>query len=116
MAKYSALTKHLAGTAGDTWTASFAKIESIIGSRLPQSARDYPAWWANQGRAQSLAWERAGWRKSAVDLKRRTVTFTKISPKAPVRAARKLTIAEAKAGLAANFGIPVDAIEISIKG
>jgi hypothetical protein len=29
---------------------------------------------------------------------------------------RKLTIAEAKAGFAANFGVPVDAIEIMIRG
>ena len=30
--------------------------------------------------------------------------------------APKLTIAEAKAGLAANFGVSVDAIEIMIRG
>ena len=116
MSKYEGLTDHLRRSKTDRWTASFAEIERLIDGKLPQSAKYYPAWWANQNRAQSLAWESVGWRTAGVDLERRTATFEKLNSDRRPTMPRKITIAEAKAGLAANFGVPVDSIEISIRG
>lgn len=116
MSKYATLTAHLQKLKPDSWTASFAELERIVGCKLPPSAKEYPAWWANQNRAQSTAWEGAGWRTSAVDLKRRAVTFRRVNAAKMTEATRKLSIAEAKAGLALNFNLPISSIEISIKG
>jgi len=98
------------------------------------------------GHAQSSSWQDAGWRTEGLDLGARCVTFTKslsnalaeFGPKdtkrpflnalAPARtsddrflasvtdSARPLSIAQAKAGLAANFGVSEESIEIIIKG
>jgi hypothetical protein len=98
-------------------TTSLDEIEEVLRIPLPDSAKKYPAWWANQGRAQSLAWESAGWKTRDVDLPNQSIRFVYVSdPEEQLPGTTKLTIAEAKAGLAANFGVPVDAIEITIRG
>jgi hypothetical protein len=119
--KYQNLTNHLANLEQDTWEATLREIEATLGSPLPDSAHQYPAWWANQGRAQSLAWESAAWKTKRVDLKNGRVTFVYVGdqPDRQIPADRdvqKLSIAEAKAGLAATFGVSVDAVEITIRG
>lgn len=56
---------------------SFSQIEELIDDKLPPSAREHRAWWANDpttGR-QSMAWMRAGWRVENVDFPAETVTF-----------------------------------------
>jgi len=119
--KYQTLTEHLAKLDEDVWEASFDEIQNILGTPLPQSAFEYPAWWANQGRAQSRAWEGAAWKTKDVDLKNEKVTFVYVGDRPdrqipPDRGtAKALSIDEAKAGLAARFGVPVDAIEITIR-
>ncbi len=118
MSKYFELTKHLANMEANVWDASLGDIEDAIGEPLPDSAYRYPAWWANQGRAQSLSWEGAGWKTKAVDLKNVKVTFVYVGDgvNRDAPGAAKLTIAEAKAGLAVNFGVSVEAVEITIRG
>ena len=121
MSKYSDLTRFLNEFEQDgssEWRASFGDIEEMLGQELPYSARQHRPWWANQGRAHSLAWEEAGWKTTNVDLENESVTFvlveddnsseeeTEVSP---------LSIAEAKAGLAAFFKVPENAIEITIR-
>lgn len=125
--KYMELAAHLAGLNGVRWTASFEEIERILGFPLPESARNHQAWWANQMRSQSLGWQLAGWKATDLDLQNERVTFVYVGgdehksadsnqeaagtpPTAP------LTIAEAKAGLAAAFGVDPSQIEIVIKG
>src|SRR6476469_761439 len=97
MSKYFELTKHLANMEANVWDASLGDIEDAIGEPLPDSAYRYPAWWANQGRAQSLSWEGAGWKTKAVDLKNEKVTFVYVGDGVDrdVPEAAKLTIAEA---------------------
>lgn len=123
--KYQELTLHLAQRSDHRWVATFEEIEEILRLPLPDSARRYQAWWANQNRSQSLAWQSAGWRTAALDLKNEQVTFVYDSgdpddppdERASVAAnSRPLTIAEAKAGLAARFGVDPSQIEIVIKG
>jgi hypothetical protein len=117
MSKYQNLTFHLASLEGVDWHASFDEIEEVLRMPLPDSAKQYPAWWANQGRAQSLAWESAGWKTKDVDLRSGTVRFIYASgPEDELPELAKLTIAEAKAGLAAAFNVPVEAVEITIRG
>jgi len=119
--KYQELTHHLVNLEDDVWEASFDEIQKILGVPLPESAFQYPAWWANQGRAQSLAWEGAAWKTKRVDLKNGKVTFAYVGDQPdrqipPDRDVHKLSIAAAKAGLAATFGVSVDAVEITIRG
>jgi hypothetical protein len=118
MSKYLNLTLHLAPMEGKEWEAGFEEIEDILGFPLPKSAWEYPAWWANQGRAQSLAWQNAGWHTSEVDTLGGRVKFVYVGERSedgesPVKS---LTISEAKAGLAATFGVPMESIEILIRG
>jgi len=116
MSKYRELTKYLASIDDHVWPASFDEVEQILGMPLPESARQYNAWWANQGRGQSWAWQGAGWKTSAVDLKNGRVTFVYVGDEEPVGPVQPLTIVEAKAGLAAHFAISPEAVEIVIRG
>jgi hypothetical protein len=74
--KYQKLCHHLANLNGEEWRASFEDIEEILGRKLPRSARQYAAWWSN-GRSEShaMAWLRAGWRTSDLNLTGETVRF-----------------------------------------
>jgi len=77
MGKYEPLGQFLRRRTHDRWSASFAEIEAVLGHALPKSARDYPAWWANQhgaGHSQT-SWLDAGWKTCNVDLKRGRVDF-----------------------------------------
>ena len=118
MSKYINLTTHLASRDGEVWEASFNDVEEVLGMPLPDSARQHRPWWANQGRAQSSAWQSAGWKTAKVDLENEKVTFVYVGDSIARDAgpSTKLTISEAKAGLAANFNVPVDAVEITIRG
>jgi DNA-binding XRE family transcriptional regulator len=60
---------------GDTLKLSFDKIESIIGARLPRTARANRAWWANSATPQGRAWLEAGWVVDAVDIEEEWVIF-----------------------------------------
>ncbi len=118
MSKYFNLTRYLSELEEGAWEATFDEVEKVLGEPLPASARQYPAWWANQGRAQSNAWQMAGWKTAGLDLQGERVTFVYVGDQDEDDLAQvpKLTIGDAKAGLAANFGVPVEAIEITIRG
>lgn len=118
MSKYANLTLHLASLNSDTWETTFDEVERVIGKPLPDSARRHRPWWANDGYAQSMAWLSAGWKTANVDMANEKVAFLHVGDQTNTEAAEasSLTIAEAKAGLAANFNVPVDAIEIVIRG
>ena len=69
MTKYDPLQHHLDGLHADVWRATFADVERVLGFRLPDSARSYPAWWANdQSHSCARVWLDVGWRTSEVDL------------------------------------------------
>ncbi len=74
--KYAPLYNHLSSKAGRDWKVLFGEIENILGFDLPQSARLYRTWWANQTRGGShshaLAWQAAGWKTKQVDLEAET--------------------------------------------
>ena len=124
MSKYDRLAEHLSGLARETsHTLSFDRIEAILGFRLPKSAREYQAWWANQvgeGHVQSNAWLDKGWHTELLSLTGKQVTFKPVAtPRAP-KGARKssragLSIDEAKRAVAAHYGIRANQVEISLR-
>lgn len=59
---------------------TFAKIEEIIGGKLPESAYRNRAWWANDslGHVQSKQWLDVGWRVAAVNMTIHVVRFARI--------------------------------------
>lgn len=116
--KYRKLTEYLANSDRTEWTASFGQIEDILGFPLPDSARQYQAWWSNQMRSQSLAWQSAGWKATALDLKGECVTFVYVAGEdgaEEVPQLHPMTIQEAKDGLAATFGVDPAQVEITIR-
>lgn len=122
MPKYEPIERHLRSLPrDDECRLSFAQIEAILGSPLPPSARRHQAWWANQrgpGHVQAHAWLNARFHSRDLDLKGGTVAFTPVDqPREPTRilAPRSLTIVQAKAGLAAHFGVEPSAIEIVVR-
>lgn len=78
--KYAPLVEHLKEQTSDLWRATFTEIEKILGSPLPASARNYPAWWANEkgGSAQRASWTTAGWQTENLNLTAGRVDFRRV--------------------------------------
>ena len=78
--RYHPLHRHLANVNKDTksYEMSFDEITTVMGARLPKSAEDHRAWWANtESHSQALAWISAGWKVDGVDLNGRLIHFTR---------------------------------------
>lgn len=79
MSKYDPISEYLRLHKEPVWHATFGEIERVLGFRLPQSARKYQAWWANEAKptthVQKLSWMRAGWYVESVDMLRKSVLF-----------------------------------------
>ena len=74
--RYQRLRRYLEALRGNEWQATFDQIERVIGSDLPPSARNHPAWWSNTtSHSQALAWMKAGWITRKVTLAERSVVF-----------------------------------------
>ncbi|HLV13444.1 MAG TPA: hypothetical protein VKY42_13430 [Trueperaceae bacterium] len=74
--RYAPLHEHLKGLPKDrkTYELSFDEIATILGDKLPQSAYDHRAWWANtESHSQALAWISAGWKVDRVDLEQQLI-------------------------------------------
>lgn len=80
--KYAPLFTYLNRLSGREWHVSFHDLEKILGFNLPNSARIYRPWWANQGakggHSQALAWEMAGWKTANVDLEAEKLVFVRM--------------------------------------
>ncbi|WP_294136605.1 hypothetical protein [Sphingobium sp.] len=122
MSKYDGLARYLTEQDDESITLSFEKVSAVVEGGLPQSAYDYRPWWANRydGKdAQNQGWQSAGWETADVDMKRQKVTFNrtfKTRSSFGTDFIKPLTIEQAKAGLAVAFQVPVEKIEITIKG
>lgn len=124
MSKYDPLGRHLAKLGRETThRLTFDRIESILGFRLPRSARDHQAWWANQvgpGHVQSNAWLNEGWHTELLSLTGEHVSFKPVdTPRAP-KGARKpgsgLSIEQAKRAVALHYGVRAEQVSISVTG
>jgi predicted transcriptional regulator len=80
--RYAALADWLQSQPGkvDQIPLTFNKIEEIINTDLPASARNHRAWWANDsvGHSHSQLWLDAGWRTTYINLSEGKVTFSRI--------------------------------------
>lgn len=79
MGKYSKLGVFLQNSTIDSVELTFKDVENILGKNLPKSAREYQAWWANNGDSHTHAidgWLAMGWR-TKVDLDKEIVIFTR---------------------------------------
>lgn len=80
--RYAALADRLQSQPGrvDQVQLTFKQVEEIIGANLPDSARSFRAWWANDsvGHIHSQLWLDAGWRTTYVNLTDGRVTFSRI--------------------------------------
>ncbi len=77
MSRYSRLTAHLQSSKAPRITLSFAELDSIVEGGLPNSAKQYGAWWANKASSQPHArfWLDAG-RRASPDFKAKHTVFT----------------------------------------
>jgi CBS domain-containing protein len=75
--RYAALAIWLSQKSEEKITLTFEQIEGIIDSPLPDSARVFRAWWANDtvGHTHSILWLDAGWRVESVNLSEEWVRF-----------------------------------------
>lgn len=77
--KYYPLFSHLQQSGQTELVLTLAEIESLLGAKLPTTARVQQAWWSNrsQGAVQAAAWMEAGFHVLAVDFAAEQVTFRK---------------------------------------
>ena len=77
--KYTPLTLYLSRKAKwKRWIKlPFPQIEGIIGNDLPASAHKNPEWWTNNNSSHAKAWLSIGWNIKEVNLKEKTVIFTR---------------------------------------
>jgi hypothetical protein len=84
MSKYVPLTVFLKSTKTDYLPMTFVEIERVLGFRLPASAHDHPAWWANDdgpSHVQAKAWLLAGFETQQIDRHAKHVVFKRMSQK-----------------------------------
>ena len=76
MSRYDALTQHLLASPEAVLRLSFDELDALVGG-LPESAKKYGAWWANNrtSQAHSRAWLDAG-RRASLDFRNRIATFS----------------------------------------
>lgn len=85
MGKYQPLAEFLKDFKDDRWDASFDEIEKILGFKLPPSAHEHRAWWANQfrgGHSQAQGWVDAGWVTRKIDQDHGKVRFERAGKRA----------------------------------
>jgi CBS domain-containing protein len=80
--KYAQLIEFLLEQPGEETHVElpFTRIEKMIDSNLPPSARNHRAWWANDsvGHSHSQQWLEAGWRRTYLNMSEERVTFARI--------------------------------------
>ena len=62
-------------------TLGFEEIERILKDRLPPSAYEYWAWWANEkegNHVNARAWANAGWKVENVDFNKKEVNLVRV--------------------------------------
>jgi hypothetical protein len=80
MGKYDPLGEFLRKQPTDLVRLSFADVERIIGSKLPQNSPNYPAWWSNNpsNNVMTRVWLAAGFKTEQVDIEGRHLVFRRV--------------------------------------
>lgn len=92
MSKYEPLRHFLQKNPLSSRPMTFAEIEHVIGTTLPNSAYTHRAWWSNNpsNNVMTHAWLAAGYETEQVDLDGKHLVFRRKSP-AAADAARTTT-------------------------
>ncbi len=80
MSKYQRLTEYLKGVDQAEVNMTFAAIEAVLGTKLPRSAYEHQAWWANEeggSHVQAKSWLGAGYGVRHLNRKTETVMFVR---------------------------------------
>jgi hypothetical protein len=95
MGKYDPLAKFLKLQPSAQLPMTFKEVEAVLGTSLPPSAHQYPAWWSNDitSHVQAKAWLNAGYETQQVDMEAKTLVFKCVHPASP-----KLELAESQHG------------------
>ena len=80
--KYQPLEKHLRDLPSNQKevTLSFAQIEAILKSKLPDSAYEDNRWWEHETEGNHVskrAWSTAGWKVTEVNVKEKRARFVR---------------------------------------
>lgn len=78
--KYAALSQHLAAQqdTAQSCLMSFADIERLLGEKLPDSAYQYRAWWANDpSKPHAAGWLAQGWKAQSLSMSEKRLTFVR---------------------------------------
>jgi len=77
--KYDPLRLYLRKQARNRVPMTFQQVESVIGGRLPASARKHRPWWANdaRGHAHANSWLGEGYRTEEVDMEGEKLVFAR---------------------------------------
>jgi hypothetical protein len=88
--KYTGLKSYLSAQRQPRLRLSFEEVGKRAGVRLPVSAYEHPAWWANDSKShvQAKAWLEAGYKTENVDLAAQRVEF--VRSEAPARGVREM--------------------------
>ncbi|HEX3653888.1 MAG TPA: hypothetical protein VHU18_13800 [Rhizomicrobium sp.] len=81
MSKYQPLTEFLKASSAPQLPLTFAEVETILGVKLPASAYEHPAWWANdagKSHVQAKAWLSAGYETEQIDKQAKKLVFKRI--------------------------------------
>lgn len=79
MSKYDPLKHFLQSRPNDETAMTFSDVERVLGFPLPDSARNWAAWWSNNTGTHVgvRAWRDVGFRTARVDLRGERVTFVR---------------------------------------
>ena len=83
MSKYAPLGDYLRRQTGAVVPMTFAQIEKVVGTMLPDSQR-YPAWWSNNpfNNVMTQIWLDAGFVTESIDIAKRKLVFRRVAAKA----------------------------------
>jgi len=78
--KYDPLSQFLRSSSGSRIRAAFRQLERMLGGKLPASARQYCAWWANdRSHVQAKAWLTARYNVHFVEMGQEWVMFERVA-------------------------------------
>jgi len=78
--KYAALSKHLGdmNSSVESCLMTFNDIEKLLNEKLPESAYEYRAWWANDpSKPHAAGWLAQGWKAQSLSMSEKRLTFVR---------------------------------------
>lgn len=78
--KYAPLSRHLGeiDTSVQSCVMTFAEIERLLKEKLPESAYEYRAWWANDpSKPHAAGWLAHGWKAQSLRKSEKRLSFVR---------------------------------------